>query len=161
MGYQPTMVTKPQEGPEDIHSPAQPFHDHKHGPFLVPIFRKTPYHMRITLFIFALALMGIPAHDGALRAQDAGLMAHVGWDPLPDSLYLAWDLPADQIRRLRVIEEDYNAELAKVMADVSFTDVARESRLRTLAQARLNEVRGVLPMRQYDAWQDMIRRTRR
>lgn len=88
----------------------------------------------------------------AVAGQDAALLQRVGWDPLPDSMINTWRLPHDQVRRLRVIEEDFNTERAKVMAETGLTDAAREERLRELAGLRRKEIRAVLPMRQFDDW---------
>lgn len=87
-----------------------------------------------------------------VAAQDTVLLTQVGWDPLPDSLVNAWRLPQDQVRRLRVIEEDYNGERSKLMSDASLSDGGREARMRELANQRREEIRAVLPMRQYDDW---------
>jgi hypothetical protein len=107
--------------------------------------RHTPT-MRI-LTLLSLFLMGL-----AVQAQDVDMLARVGWFPLPDSLLNTWRLPSDQVRRLRVIEEDYNGERVKLMAETGVTDAQREERLRELAASRRNEIRAVLPMRQFDDW---------
>lgn len=88
----------------------------------------------------------------AVAGQDAALLQRVGWDPLPDSMINTWRLPHDQVRRLRVIEEDFNTERAKVMSETGLTDAALEERLRELAGLRRKEIRAVLPMRQFDDW---------
>lgn len=88
----------------------------------------------------------------AVAGQDAALLQRVGWDPLPDSMITAWRLPHDQVKRLLVIEEDFNAEREAVMTDTALTDAAREARLTELATMRRKEIRAVLPMRQFDDW---------
>jgi hypothetical protein len=102
--------------------------------------------MRI-LPVLSLFLMGL-----AVQAQDVDILARAGWFPLPDSLLNTWRLPSDQVRRLRVIEEDYNGERVKLMAETGVTDAQRGERLRELAASRRNEIRAVLPMRQFDDW---------
>lgn len=122
--------------------------------YLSTIFRpNVPPEMRTIILIVLIGLF-----TATISAQDTALLSRVGWDPLPDSLMMTWGLPQDQVRRLRVIEEDYRAELRKAMAEAPRSEADRDARLRSLAQARKSEIRGVLTMRQYDAWQDFVRR---
>lgn len=76
-----------------------------------------------------------------------------GWDPLPDSLFMIWKLDQDQIQRLRVIEEDHNAEKATILAAKNISAEVRDQRLRSLAIERRNEIRAVLQLKQFEDWE--------
>lgn len=97
-----------------------------------------------------LALMLLPV--AVLAQQPDPILAQAGWYPLPDSLFLIWKLDADQIRRLKVIEEDHEAERAKLMADMDLSIPARDERLRQQATERRNDVRSVIGGRLADDW---------
>ena len=94
---------------------------------------------------------------GHARAQ--GEPSIRGWDPLPDSLFQIWGLEGDQMRRLRVIEEDHNAERAEIMKDASLTDQARVQRLEQLAIERRKEIKAVLQVKQFEDWERRSRTT--
>jgi hypothetical protein len=101
----------------------------------------------LVLLIGTLALLRVDA----LHAQTD--LARIGWDPLPDSLFQAWGLNADQVRRLRVIEEDHDAERAQLMSQGSLDEATREQRLRQLATERRREIRAVLQVKQFEDWE--------
>ena len=89
----------------------------------------------------------------ATTARAQGEQPIRGWDTLPDSLFQIWGLEGDQVRRLRVIEEDHNAERAQIMADASLTDEARTQRLEQLAAERRKEIKAVLQVKQFEDWE--------
>ena len=99
-------------------------------------------------FLFAWVFLPM----AMLAQQPDPVLAQAGWYPLPDSLFLIWKLDADQIRRLKVIEEDHEAERAKVMADMEISIPERDERLRKQAVERRNDVRSVIGGRFADDW---------
>ncbi len=80
-----------------------------------------------------------------------------GWDPLPDSLHTIWKLDQDQVRRLRMIEEDHEAERVVILADKSMSSDLRDQRLKELASSRKNEIKAVLQVKQYEDWERRCR----
>ena len=105
----------------------------------------------------ALLLMLAVLISASTYAQQAdAVLAEAGWNALPDSLFLRWKLEDDQVKRLRVIEEDYDAERSKVLNDRSMSAGARDAAVRKLADARRAEVKGVLQPEHFDDW---IKRT--
>jgi hypothetical protein len=98
--------------------------------------------------LFALVFLPVIV----LAQQPDTILAQAGWYPLPDSLFLIWKLDADQIRRLKVVEEDHEAERAKVMADMELSIPERDERLRRQAAERRNDVRSVIGGRFADDW---------
>ena len=105
-------------------------------------------------FLVAAVLLGV----SALAQQSDAISADAEWNPLPDSLFLRWKLDVDQVKRLRMIEEDYEADRSAVVNDRGMSEAARDAAVRQLANARRNEVKGVLRAEHYDDW---IRRTER
>ena len=63
-----------------------------------------------------LALFAMIALCCTMQVQAQNGVAVPGWDPLPDSLFLIWGLEQDQVRRIRVIEEDHDSLLAPLIA---------------------------------------------
>ncbi|MEO8591485.1 MAG: hypothetical protein ABI432_19040 [Flavobacteriales bacterium] len=103
--------------------------------------------MRSPHFVIALLL------STSIHAQNADpVLARAGWDPLPDTLFLIWKLDSDQVRRLGIIEEDYDEERAKVMSDTALSTGARDAALHRFATDRRKEVKGVLRADQYKDW---------
>lgn len=76
-----------------------------------------------------------------------------GWYPLPDSLFLIWDLEQDQVRRIRVIEEDHTVERAEVLANAAMSAQAKDQRLEQLATERRREIKAVLQIKQFEDWE--------
>lgn len=89
----------------------------------------------------------------ATTARAQGEQPIRGWDALPDSLFQIWGLEGDQVRRLRVIEEDHNAERAEIMKDPSLSEQARTVRLEQLAGERRKEIKAVLQVKQFEDWE--------
>jgi hypothetical protein len=102
-----------------------------------------PRNCVLICLFFALA----PA---ALHAQ--GLSDVHGWEVVPDSLFLIWHLDQDQIKRLRVIETDYDTERQHVAVNTKADAAAKDARLRKLGKARLNEIKGVLGTEYFSDW---------
>ncbi len=86
-------------------------------------------------------------------AQAQNGVAVPGWDPLPDSLFLIWDLDRDQVRRLRVIEEDHDSARAEIQADQNLSADDKDRQLQDLARERRNEIRAVLQVKQFEDWE--------
>ncbi len=101
----------------------------------------------ISALIIAIGVLGCTAAS----AQNGNTIA--GWYPLPDSLFLIWDLEQDQVRRLRVIEEDHNLDRAEILADQSLSPVSRDQRLEALAAQRRTEIKAVLQLKQFEDWE--------
>jgi hypothetical protein len=80
-----------------------------------------------------------------------------GWDPLPDSLHTIWKLDPDQVKRLRMIEEDHETEKAALLANKAISTDQRDQQLRELANARRNEIKAVLQLKQFEDWQRRCR----
>jgi hypothetical protein len=76
-----------------------------------------------------------------------------GWYPLPDSLFQIWELEHDQVRRLRVIEEDHNTERAEILNMQGLGTTDRDKRLQQLASERRREIKAVLQVKQYEDWE--------
>src|SRR5436190_1073102 len=118
----------------------------------------TPHRFPFRALVYAIHACMIVHPAIAVQAQGTDtVLAKAGWNPMPDSLFLVWKLDDDQVRRLRVIEEDYDTERMKVMADKALTTGARDHALSGLADKRRKEVKGVLQPAQYEDW---IGRTR-
>ncbi|MBP6698960.1 MAG: hypothetical protein KA175_15170 [Flavobacteriales bacterium] len=97
------------------------------------------------------------AFSFALPAQSPQDLARMGWEPLSDSLYLVWNLSTDQIKRIAMIEDDYEVERTALVSDPKLSEAVRDTRLRALANARRKEIKGVLKAEQYEDWQKRTR----
>lgn len=103
-------------------------------------------HHVIVLVIAALVSASVHAQ------RTDPVLAEAGWNALPDSLFLRWKLEDDQVKRLLMIEEDYEAARSQLMNDRGLETNARSAALRKLADARRAEVKGVLQPEHYDEW---------
>lgn len=97
----------------------------------------------------------------AVCAQESDVLSRTGWDPLPDTLFLIWKLDTDQIKRVGMIEEDYDAERARLMSDTTLSDKNRDARSRTMAAGRRKELQGVLTAEPYKDWMARSRASQR
>ncbi|MEO8734654.1 MAG: hypothetical protein ABI373_10020 [Flavobacteriales bacterium] len=89
----------------------------------------------------------------AVHAQNT---THIsGWEVVPDSLFLIWHIDQDQVKRLHVIEEDYDTERQHVASSAK-TDAEKEARLQKLGASRLKEMKGVLGADHFSDWQRRI-----
>ncbi len=84
------------------------------------------------------------------KAQNSSAIK--GWDPLPDSLFLIWNLEQDQVRRLRVIEEDHEMERRDIMANKALNSQQQQEQLEKLAVQRRSEIKAVLQLKQFEDW---------
>lgn len=91
-----------------------------------------------------------------LRAQEPIDLPGYGWYDLPDSLFLRWKLTEDQVKRIRVIEEDYNGERATLMSESAMSGSQRDAELRALANKRRNELSHVLSKENYSDWLSLM-----
>lgn len=87
-----------------------------------------------------------------MSAQETVDLPSYGWYDLPDSLFRRWKLDEDQVKRIRVIEEDYDTERSKLMADMRWSVVQRDARLRDMAAKRRDEVGHVINAEQFEEW---------
>jgi hypothetical protein len=85
------------------------------------------------------------------KAQEAPPVP--GWDPLPDSLFTFWRLETDQVRRLRVIEEDHSSERTRILADKRMPPAEKDRALQQLAVERRREIKAVLQLKQFEDWE--------
>ena len=79
-----------------------------------------------------------------------------GWNVVPDSLMQIWHLGKDQMRRIKVIEEDYSTERDEVWSTPDVDDQEKTRRLMKLGEARMGEIKGVLGTTSFDLWQKAI-----
>lgn len=107
--------------------------------------------MNTTTMRIAVMLLGVLIFKSA-SAQQGDDLQRLGWVPLPDGLFLVWNLDNDQVRRLHAIEEDYNSERAKLVSEMALSDKDRDACLRTMAGSRRKEVQDVLKAERYDDW---------
>lgn len=107
---------------------------------------------RCHLFLF-LALIGVPASSRAQSPSDV-----LGWELLPDSLMQVWHLDKDQIRRIKVIEEDYATEREELWSTPDSDDREKELRERKLGESRMAEIKGVLGNTNFARWQEVLQR---
>ncbi len=98
-----------------------------------------------------VVVLALCFHSMALHAQEASSIP--GWYPLPDSLYLIWQLDQDQVRRLKVIEEDHEVERSAIAADPTIPPQERMRQLEQLASVRRKEVKAVLQLKQFEDWE--------
>jgi|SRR5690606_27930847 len=110
------------------------------------LIRSTMNTKKILLPFFALSFLCCTTQ---VQAQNGV----PGWDPLPDSLFLIWGLEQDQVRRLRVIEEDHDSARADIQADQGLSAEERDRQLRDLAMERRKEIRAVLQVKQFEDWE--------
>lgn len=89
-----------------------------------------------------------------LRAQVANDIP--GWEILPDSLMQIWHLDADQVRRIKVIEEDYSTERDEVWGTPNLEEQDKVQQLGRLGVARMEELKGVLGSTHFGSWQLML-----
>lgn len=87
-----------------------------------------------------------------MAQQPGPALDQLGWYALPDSLFLIWKLDADQVRRLKVVEEDHETERSRLMADMELSIPQRDELLRKEATERRNDVRSVIGPRLTDDW---------
>ncbi|MBK8339848.1 MAG: hypothetical protein IPK99_07535 [Flavobacteriales bacterium] len=110
------------------------------------------------MLVRSLVLLTVTAAFArAVPAQSPQDLVRVGWEPLSDSLYLYWNLSTDQIERIGMIEDDYEVERTQLVSDPNLAEATRETKLRTLANARRKEIKGVLKAEQYEDWQKRTR----
>jgi len=88
----------------------------------------------------------------AAAQQPSAVPVNAGWNSMPDSLFLEWKLEDDQVKRLRMIEEDYDTERNRVVSDTALPASGRDAALTRLAEERRNEVKGVLQPKHYADW---------
>jgi hypothetical protein len=108
----------------------------------IPTMMKRTFH---SLLVSAVCF----AWGSIAMAQEASIP---GWHPLPDSLFTVWRLESDQIRRLRVIEEDHNTERVTILSS-ALPATQKEAKLQELAGERRREIRAVLQVRQFEDWE--------
>lgn len=101
--------------------------------------------------ILSLALVVGLVWSSSVKAQTNGAIR--GWDPLPDSLFLIWALEEDQVRRLRVIEEDHEADRMAITTNKGLSDQQRQQQLEELAAQRRQEIKAVLQLKQFEDWE--------
>ena len=106
------------------------------------------------LLIAALGLCAFP-----VVAQVDPAFDRAGWEPLPDTLFLALKVDYDQAHRLQMIEVDYGTERTKVM-EATIPQKQRDTQLRKLADARRKEIKGVMTPEQFNEWQKAVRGSR-
>src|SRR5690606_38586177 len=80
-----------------------------------------------------------------------------GWHPLPDSLMQIWHLDKDQVRRIKVIQEDYAAERKEVWGTPNMEETEKVRALARLGTARMEEIKGVLGTVNYGRWQQVLK----
>ncbi len=80
-----------------------------------------------------------------------------GWNILPDSLMQLWHLDKDQVRRIKVIEEDYSTERNEIWGTPQMEEEEKIQLLGKLGIARMEEIKGVLGAIHYASWQQVLR----
>lgn len=80
-----------------------------------------------------------------------------GWHPLSDSLMQIWHLDKDQMRRIKVIQEDYATERKEIWGTPNMEDAEKVRTLTRLGTARMEEIRGVLGTANYERWQQVLK----
>jgi|GEM_PF-2102984 len=107
-------------------------------------------YRRMPLCFFLLFLAPLSA-----RSQAIGDIP--GWHILPDSLMQIWHLDKDQVRRIKVIQEDYAAERKEVWSTPNMVDTEKTRALTRLGTARMEEIKGVLGTANYGRWQQVLK----
>ena len=80
-----------------------------------------------------------------------------GWQMLADSLMQLWHLDKDQVRRIKVIEEDYSTERDEIWGTPQMEEEEKVQQLGKLGVARMEEIKGVLGAVHYGAWLEVLR----